>query len=82
MSIITISTGQSTTVKSAQSKKCRLLQKVALHTVHVKVAIAIMHADQLLSTVMTELDVHNAALGLRPLRTRNDLQTLTIDLDD
>ena len=65
---VQITTGISTTVKSAQSKKCRLLEKVRLGTVHPKVAIAIRNVDPMLADVMSEADVLNAEAGLKPNR--------------
>lgn len=66
--IVTITTGISTTIKSAQSKKCRLLEKVRNGSVDPKVAIAIRNVDDLLASVMSEADVNNASLGLKPNR--------------
>ena len=53
----TFTTGISTTVKSAQSKKCRMLAKVASHELHYKIALAFCKADQLLGQVCSEADV-------------------------
>ncbi len=78
MTTLTITTGLSSTIKSAQSKKCRMLQKVRANEMHVKVAIAIMNADHLLSTVMTQKDIEDAAAGLKPSRGRSGSIELTI----
>jgi hypothetical protein len=66
--IINVTTGLSTTVKSAQSKKCRMLSKVRNGQMNAKVALAIRDVDPMLADVMTEADVLNAAAGLMPSR--------------
>lgn len=80
--IVTITTCQSTTLKSAQSKKCRLLKKVRLNEIHYKVAIAIMNADKMLSEIMTEDDINNSRLGLQVVRNRSTATVLEIEIDD
>lgn len=65
---IQFSTGESTTIKSAQSKKCRMLAKVRSGEMHPKVAKKICEVDYLLSTVCSEKDIDNAEAGLSPKR--------------
>jgi hypothetical protein len=55
--LIKITTGISTTKKSAQSKKCRLLSKVASHELNFKIALAIRSADSLLASVLTDDEI-------------------------
>ena len=65
---VQITTGISTTVKSAQSKKCRMLIKVRTGEMHPKVANAIRNVDPMLADVMTEADIQNAFEGNKPTR--------------
>lgn len=88
MTTLTINTGISTTLKSAQSKKCRLLQKVANHSLHsepkyiVKIAIAIKNADPLLSSVLTDDQIKSAfESGSRPGRGHGGSNRIQISLD-
>lgn len=80
MATVTISTGLSSNKKSAQSKKCRLLNKVH-EGLNPKIALAIRTADPMLATVMSVEDVTNAALGLKSSRTSQMIK-FTIELDD
>ena len=66
--VVTITTGISTTKKSAQSKKCRLLADVRSGKTHPKIAKAVRAADPMLADVMTEAEVDAAARGERPGR--------------
>jgi hypothetical protein len=77
---ITITTGISTTKKSAQSKKCRLLEKVR-NGLNPKIAIAILKADSLLGSVMTETDVLDAVSGLKPKRGGNGGGTIKLEIE-
>lgn len=88
MTTLTISTGVSTTLKSAQSKKCRLLQKVANHSLHsepkyiVKIAIAIKNADALLASILTDDQIKSAFESeSRPGRGSNGSNKIQITLD-
>lgn len=65
---VQITTGISTTIKSAQSKKCRLLEKVRNGSVDYRVAMAIRNVDDMLADVMSEADILNAKNGLKPNR--------------
>lgn len=88
MATIEITTGISTTKKSAQSKKCRLLAKVAARTVNYKVALAIRSVDPLLADVMSEAEVRSAwDTGLRKRSSAGGSKSssaikLTIEIDD
>jgi hypothetical protein len=83
MKTIKITTGISTTKKSAQSKKCRLLAKVSTHETHYRIALAIRLADQLLSEVMSEDEVRNAWDNqVRSGRGRNNSARITIELNE
>ena len=80
--IVSISTGISTTVKSAQSKKCRMLAKVRAGTMHAKVAMAILTVDPMLAGVCTNADIEAAKDGTRPSRGggKSGIK-LTVELD-
>lgn len=67
---VTITTGLSTTKKSAQSKKCRLLSKVR-DGMNPKVAAAIRKADPMLADVLTEDEIAAAVRGERKGRGGN-----------
>jgi len=56
----------STTKKSAQSKKCRLLAKVTAGTVSREQAQAVIDQDPLLGEVLQPHELAQAAAGLRP----------------
>lgn len=77
-----IQTGLSTTRKSAQSKKCHLLDKLRTDKIHLKVALAIRAADPLLAQVCSIQDITDAANKLKPKKSRNNLITLNVNLDD
>lgn len=84
---ITIQTSKSSTLKSAQSKKCNLLKKLAAHTTQPKVALAILAYDPLLQTILTPaeiLDTYQSRVRPNQLsnRTKPTLVKLTINLDD
>lgn len=68
MSTVIINTGISTTQKSAQSKKCRLLKKVRDGAMNPKVAIAIRNVDELLAVELTEAEIWSAHAGEKPSR--------------
>jgi hypothetical protein len=76
---VTITTGLSTTVKSAQSKKCRLLAKVR-DGLNPKIAKAIRNADTLLGSVMTDADIDAAAAGLKPARGRTGGVSIEVEI--
>lgn len=83
MSTVIVKTGLSSTVKSAQSKKCRLLKSVRENEMNPKVAKAIRNADPMLSSVLTEAEIDNAKLGLKPSRgsSRGSIE-LEVEIDD
>ena len=82
MSTITIKTSVSSNLKSAQSKKCRLLKDVRSKAMHVKVAKAILSADPMLQTILTPENIDDAASGKLVGRSRGASITITVELDE
>lgn len=70
---------QSTTIKSAQSKKCNLLKKLRNEPTYLKVAIAIVKHDKLLSQVCTIDELKSAAAGNPSTRKRSNGQVINVD---
>lgn len=70
---------QSTTIKSAQSKKCNLLKKLRTDPTYLKFAIAIVKHDKLLSTVCTVEELKSAAAGNPSTRKRSNGQVINVD---
>lgn len=84
---ITVSTGMSTTKKSAESKKCRSLEKISLESnkelrVRMgKILKAIKGVDKLLGSVLTDAEIDNVVLtGTRPGRGKSGGVSVTVEV--
>lgn len=76
----TIKLYESTTVKSAQSKKCRMLAALRLKTMTLKLAIVKYNHDPLLQTVCTTDELLAAAAGT--FATSSKRKFVTIEFSD
>lgn len=82
MAKITVSTGISTTQKSAQSKKCRMLQKVANKQLHPKIAEAWLKLDPMLGAECTIEEIAAAVTGTRPGRGSKGTVSIEIEIEE
>lgn len=70
----------SSTLKSAQSKKCNLLKLVRNDPSQLKLALIKLKNDELLMTILSADDLRDASNGLIPSRTGR--ASIKIDLND
>jgi hypothetical protein len=70
---------QSTTDKSAQSKKCNLLKRLRTEPSYLKIALVILANDKLLAKHCTADELKAAAAGLPSTRKRSNGLVVNVD---